>query len=350
MLENGTVFEGIAAGDFKETVCEIVFNTAMTGYVELLTEPTYAGQGLVMSYPMIGNYGVNKEDFQGEKLFASALLVHELCDTPSNFRNEMTIEELLKEYSIPCVTKLDTRAIVKTLRDFGTMKGIITSSIENKSELLEKISSYKNENLLSAVTTKEKTVYNEGGSVNVAVLDLGVKKSIISAFTKRDCKVTVYPAFTDAQEILNDKPDGIFLSNGPGSPTENESIINTVKSLFESEAPLFAVGLGHQILALANGGKVEKMTYGHRGVSQPVKDVNTENTYLSSQGHGYCVSLDGKPENSKISWVNVNDNTVEGLKYNEKAFSVQFHPETDNGPRNTSYLYDEFIKTIKEER
>ena len=349
MLENGSVFEGVAAGKFKETVCEIVFNTSMTGYVELLSEPTYYSQGIVMSYPMIGNYGVNKEDFQGERLYPSALLVHELCDTPSNFRNEMTLNELLCEYRIPCVTCLDTRAIVKMLRDNGTMKGIITNNIDDKDALLEKIKSFKQENLFEAVTRKEKLILNEGKNTNIAVLDLGVKKSVIDALLNRDCTVTIYNATTSAEEILKDSIDGIVLSNGPGNPMDCENIIAIIKKLYDNSMPILGIGLGHQLLALANGGKTEKMPYGHRGVSQPVKNIKTDNTYLSSQGHGYTVSVDGIPQNSEISWINVNDQTIEGLEYsNGKAVSVQFHPETKKGPRNTSYIYEQFIDMVKE--
>ena len=351
MLEDGSVYSGDARGSFKETVCEIVFNTSMTGYVEILTDPSYAGQGIVMTYPMIGNYGVSEKDFESSRLQPCAFLVHELCFTPSNFRNEMTLEELLIKYDIPCISGLDTRSIVKRLRESGTMRGIITADISDKDALMEKIKAYRQEKLVESVTTDKPTVLSNGDGSKIALMDFGTKRNIGNSLAQRGCAVTVYPALTTAEEIIKASPDGIMLSNGPGDPSACVEIIREIKKLYDYGIPTFAICLGHQLMALANGGETERMKYGHRGANHPVKFIHEDRTYLSSQNHGYMVNGKGLPSNAEINCINVNDSTVEGIVYHGKpVFTVQFHPEANSGPRDTSFLFDRFLKMVREGR
>ena len=350
MLEDGSLYAGEARGDFRETPCEVVFNTSMTGYVEILTDPSYAGQGIVMTYPMIGNYGVSKEDFESDKLQPCAFLVHELCDTPSNFRNTQTIDSLLKEYGIPCMSGLDTRAVVKKLRESGTMRGVITDDISDKDRLMQVIKDFRQEKLVESVTLREKRVRGEENSgAKIALMDFGTKRNITNNLVKRGCVVTEYPAWTTAEEVLRDKPDGIMLSNGPGDPQENIQIIEEVKKLYQSDVPIFAICLGHQLMALANGMRTYKLKYGHRGGNHPVKDLETGRVYISSQNHGYVVDTANlNPSVAVPAFVNVNDGTNEGLKYTGKnIFTVQYHPEACPGPQDSSYLFDRFLKMME---
>lgn len=351
MLEDGSVYNGVARGKFKETVCEIVFNTSMTGYVEILTDPSYAGQGVVMTYPMIGNYGISKADFESDKLQPCAFLVHELCGTPSNFRNEKTLEELLEEYDIPCLSGLDTRSIVKRLRESGTMRGIITADISDKNALMDKIKAFKQEKLVESVTVDKPVALSDGDGAKIALMDFGTKRNIGDSLVARGCNVIQYPSFTTAEEIIKSSPDGIMLSNGPGDPSDCVGIIKEIKKLYDYGIPTFAICLGHQLMALANGGETERMKYGHRGANHPVKFIHEDRTYLSSQNHGYMVNGKGLPSNAEINCINVNDKTVEGIIYHGKpVFTVQFHPEANSGPRDTSFLFDRFLKMVKEGR
>lgn len=352
MLEDGSVYAGTAHGDFKETACEIVFNTSMTGYVEILTDPSYAGQGVVMTYPMIGNYGVCRADFESEKLQPSAFIVHELCDTPSNFRCDGTIDDLLREYHIPCLSGIDTRAVVKKLRESGTMRGVLTADIADKERLISAIKAFKQDKLVESVTLREKTVLGENNSgAKIALMDFGTKRNIAQSLVKRGCVVTQYPAWTTAEEIIKAAPDGIMLSNGPGNPADCVGMIREIKKLYDYGIPTFAICLGHQLMALANGGETERMKYGHRGANHPVKFLHEDRTYLSSQNHGYMVNGKGLPRNAEINCINVNDKTVEGIVYHGKpVFTVQFHPEANSGPRDTSFLFDKFIKMAAEGR
>lgn len=352
MLEDGSVYAGTAHGDFKETACEIVFNTSMTGYVEILTDPSYAGQGVVMTYPMIGNYGVCRADFESEKLQPSAFIVHELCDTPSNFRCDGTIDDLLREFHIPCLSGIDTRAVVKKLRESGTMRGVLTADIADKERLMSAIKAFKQDKLVESVTLREKTVLGENNSgAKIALMDFGTKRNIAQSLVKRGCVVTQYPAWTTAEEIIKAAPDGIMLSNGPGDPADCVGMIREIKKLYDYGIPTFAICLGHQLMALANGGETERMKYGHRGANHPVKFLHEDRTYLSSQNHGYMVNGKGLPRNAEINCINVNDKTVEGIVYHGKpVFTVQFHPEANSGPRDTSFLFDKFIKMAAEGR
>lgn len=344
ILEDGTVFEGTSIGSKKEVISEIVFNTSMTGYLEVLTDPSYAGQAVVMTYPLIGNYGITP-DMESERPWVDGYIVRELSRMPSNFRCEGTIQDFLTEHDIPGIAGVDTRALTKTLRDKGTMNGMITTDENyNIEEILPKLKAYRTGNVVDKVTCKELKIL-KGKGKKVALLDLGAKNNIAKSLNERGCEVTIYPAHTTAQEILDTKPDGIMLSNGPGDPKECESIIAEIKKLYESDVPIFAICLGHQLMALATGADTYKLKYGHRGGNHPVKDLETGRVYISSQNHGYAV--DAKALDEKVAvpaFTNVNDGTNEGLKYvGKNIFTVQFHPEACPGPQDSAYLFDRFI-------
>nr|WP_294576451.1 carbamoyl phosphate synthase small subunit [uncultured Anaerostipes sp.] len=349
ILEDGHVFKGKSFGAQKEVICEVVFNTSMTGYLEVLTDPSYQGQGVVMTYPLIGNYGVCLEDVESERPWHSAFIVREISRTSSNFRREEDLEQYLIDNDIPGVCGVDTRAITKILREDGCMGGMITTNPDyNLDEILPKLKAYRVTNAVKTVTRQEKT-HVEGSGPKVALLDLGTKNNIVKSLNKRGCDVTVYPAFTSAEEILADQPDGIMLSNGPGDPKECTEIIKEIKKLYDSDVPIFAICLGHQLMALATGADTEKMRWGHRGGNHPVKDLSSGRVYISSQNHGYVIKGESIPEDvAEVSFINVNDRTIEGLNYkNKKIRTVQFHPEACPGPQDTAYLFDEFLDVMK---
>lgn len=348
ILEDGHVFKGKSFGAKCEVICEVVFNTSMTGYLEVLTDPSYQGQGVVMTYPLIGNYGVCLEDAESEKPWHSAFIVRELSRTSSNFRREEDLEEYLIKNNIPGIQGVDTRAITKILREHGCMGGMITTDENyNLDEILPKLKGYAVTKAVETVSRTEKT-HIAGEGKKVALLDLGTKTNIANSLTKRGCDVTIYPAFTSAKEILGDNPDGIMLSNGPGDPKECVSIINEIKKLYDSEVPIFAICLGHQLMALANGFDTEKMRWGHRGGNHPVKDLKSGRVYISSQNHGYVIKEESIASDvAEVSFINVNDKSIEGLNYkNKDVRTVQFHPEASPGPVDTAYLFDEFIEMM----
>jgi carbamoyl-phosphate synthase small subunit len=352
ILEDGNVIVGESIGAKKEIISEIVFNTGMTGYLEVLTDPSYAGQSVVMTYPLIGNYGICYEDMESHKPWLDAFIVRELSRIPSNFRNEESIQGFLESNDIPGIAGIDTRALVKLLRNKGTMNGMITTDENYKlEEILPKIHQYKVEKVIAKTTCKEKKIISAVAKkkYKVALLDYGLKNNIPRELAKRGCEVTIYPAFTKAAEVLKDKPDGIMLSNGPGDPKECTEIIAEVKNMYDSGVPIFAICLGHQLLALANGGDTTKMKYGHRGANHPVKDLKTGRVYISTQNHGYMVTEESiEPGLAEVSFINVNDKTVEGLHYlGKNVFSVQFHPEACAGPRDSEFLFDEFLNMME---
>ncbi len=352
ILEDGTVFTGTSIGSNREVISEIVFNTSMTGYLEVLTDPSYAGQAVVMTYPLIGNYGICREDMESKKAWPDGYIVRELSRIPSNFRSEGTIQDFLVEQDIPGIAGIDTRALTKILREKGTMNGCITTNENyNLDEILPKLKAYKTGNVVDKVTCDKKYVL-EGTGKKVALLDFGAKNNIAHSLNERGCEVTVYPACTTAEEIIKSNPDGIMLSNGPGDPKDCGSIIDEIKKLYDTNIPIFAICLGHQLMALATGGDTHKMKYGHRGGNHPVKDLSTGRVYISSQNHGYVVDVDKMPEGvAKTAFVNVNDSTVEGLEYlNKNIFTVQFHPEACPGPQDSSYLFDRFINMMEVEK
>ena len=348
ILEDGTVFEGTSIGSAREVISEIVFNTSMTGYLEVLTDPSYAGQAVVMTYPLIGNYGICREDTESKRAWPDGYIVRELSRIPSNFRSGDTINHFLEEQDIPGISGIDTRALTKILREKGTMNGMITTNSNyDLEEVTRRIQEYTVTGVVLKTTVKEPYVI-PGDGKKVALLDCGAKNNIARSLAKRGCEVTVYPADTPAEEILKTNPDGIMLSNGPGDPAENVEIIKEVRKLYESDVPIFAICLGHQLMALATGARTYKLKYGHRGGNHPVKDLETGRVYITSQNHGYAVdeeSLD--PKVAIPAFSNVNDRTNEGLKYvGKNIFTVQYHPEACPGPQDSGYLFDRFINMM----
>ncbi len=349
ILEDGHVFTGTSIGSEREVVSEIVFNTSMTGYLEVLTDPSYAGQAVVMTYPLIGNYGICYEDMESGRPWPDGYIVRELSRLPSNFRSTDTIQNFLKKYDIPGIAGIDTRALTKILRESGTMNGMITTKeYENLDEVMPRLKAYRTGKVVEKVTCKEKSVLKNDG-YKVALLDLGAKRNIARSLHERGCEVTIYPAGTKAEEIIASNPDGIMLSNGPGDPKDCGSIIDEVRKLYESEIPIFAICLGHQLMALATGADTYKLKYGHRGGNHPVKDLETGRVYISSQNHGYAVDTNSlNPDVATAAFENVNDKTNEGLKYTGKnIFTVQFHPEACPGPQDSGYLFDRFIRMME---
>lgn len=346
ILEDGTVFEGTSIGSTKEIISEIVFNTSMTGYLEVLTDPSYAGQAVVMTYPLIGNYGITP-DMESEKVWAEGYIVRELSRMPSNFRCEGTIQDFLKENDIPGIAGIDTRALTKILCEKGTMNGMITTNENyNLDEICSRLKAYKVAGKVDLVTGK--AVKTVGKGRKTALLDLGVTNSVVQALNERGCEVTIYPAHTSAEEILAGNPEGILLSGGPADPKECTEIIAEIKKLYDANVPIFAIGLGHQLLALATGADTVKMRYGHRGANHPVKDLESGKVYICAQNHGYVVDEDSLDENVAVpAFVNVNDGTNEGLKYTGKnILSVQFCPDTYRKSVGSGYLFDRFMKMM----
>ncbi len=345
-LANGKIFEGTRFGAGGDITGELVFTTGMGGYIETLTDPSYYGQIVMQTFPLIGNYGFIDEDCESAKSFVSAYIVHEKCDCPSNFRCNSTLEEYMKKNSIIGVYGVDTREITKIIRESGVMNATICSNPKDFS--IEKTQEYKIEGAVEAVSVKRPyPVACENPKHNVVLIDYGKKENIVRELTKRNCNVAVMPSSTKAEDILKLNPDGIMLSNGPGDPDDNKECIEELKRLI-GKKPIFGICLGHQLLALAMGAKTEKLKYGHRGVNQPVKNLKTGRTYISSQNHGYAVINETVEEiGGEISYINANDGTNEGINYpDKKAFSVQFHPEACSGPHDTRFLFDKFINMM----
>ena len=346
ILEDGTVFTGTSIGSTRDMISEIVF-TSMTGYLEVLTDPSYAGQAVVMTYPLIGNYGITP-DMESKKAWPDGYIVRELSRMPSNFRSEGTIQRFLKSHDIPGIAGIDTRALTKILREKGTMNGMITTNAGyDLKSVLPRLKAYTVGDVVSEVTCQEKSTL-PGEGMKVALLDLGAKNNIAKSLNDRGLEVTIYPAHTSAEEIISSNPDGIMLSNGPGDPSVCTSIIEEIKKLYHTDIPIFAICLGHQLMALATGASTYKLKYGHRGGNHPVKDLETNKVYISSQNHGYAVDAGSVDETvARPAFVNVNDGTNEGLSYVGKhIFTVQFHPEACPGPQDSGYLFDRFISMM----
>ncbi|WP_066500653.1 glutamine-hydrolyzing carbamoyl-phosphate synthase small subunit [Abyssisolibacter fermentans] len=349
-LEDGTIYKGKGFGKIGTTVGELVFNTSMTGYQEILTDPSYAGQIITMTYPLIGNYGINKEENESSKIFAKGFVVKSISDNPSNYLSENTIDNMLKDMGVVGVYDIDTRSITKKIRKSGALKCVIS----NEDLSIDELKKYIKENELKGdwmkeVGTKE-IIHIPGKGERVAVLDFGIKRNIIRNLKHYDCDITIFPYGSSYEEIIEAKPAGVFLSNGPGNPKEAVEGIETVKKLV-GKLPIFGICMGHQILALALGGDTYKMKFGHRGGNHGVYDKETDKAYITAQNHGYAV--DGKSVEEKdmiITHVNLNDGTVEGMRHSKlPIFSVQFHPEGAPGPGDSAYLFDKFINQIKEE-
>ena len=345
VLEDGQVFEGRSFGAEVSGMGELVFSTGMCGYIETLTDPSYYGQIVLQTFPLIGNYGIIEDDFEG-KCRVRGYVVREYCDEPSNFRAQYGIDRFLKENGIPGICGVDTRQITRILRENGVMNAYITTELP---ESLEELRKYAVVQAVENVTVSEPVLYEAWGEQKhkVVLVDYGAKRNIIRELCKRGCFVTVVPASCSAEELLALSPEGIMLSNGPGDPAENVFCIEQLKKLL-GKVPMFGICLGHQLMALANGGKTYKLKYGHRGVNQPVKEVGGQRTYITSQNHGYAVDAESI-RCGRIRFVNANDRTCEGIDYPEmNAFSVQFHPEACSGPKDTSFLFDRFISMMGE--
>ena len=345
-LEDGTTFVGEGFGAAADAVGELVFTTGMCGYIETLTDPSYAGQIVMQTFPMIGNYGIIPADFEG-KCAVRGYVVHEWCDTPSNFRAAGDLDTYLKSVGIPGIAGIDTRALTRTLRECGTMNATITDEVPAD---LTAVKAYAVTDAVASVTCAAPTEYSADGETccRVSLLDFGAKRNIIRSLTARGCAVTVFPASTPAADILATAPDGVMLSNGPGDPAENTAIIAEIGKLL-GRVPVFGICLGHQLMALAVGGSTVKLKYGHRGVNQPARDLVSGRTYITSQNHGYAVVGNSLPT-GEVRFVNANDGTCEGIDYPAlRAFSVQFHPEACAGPHDTAFLFDRFCDLMKGE-
>lgn len=341
ILENGMVFEGNAFGYLSDSVGEVVFTTGMTGYQEVLTDPSYYGQIVTMTYPLIGNYGVNLEDVESNSPKVRGFIVREKCSFPSNFRCEMNLDDYLKQNKIVGLEGIDTRALTKVLRNNGTMKGIIVVNEIGEQDIDDRIAAYSNKEAVKNVTT-DKVYTIEGKGKHVAVMDFGIKTNILRCFKKRGCKLTVFPANAKAEDILAINPDLVFLSNGPGDPQDVPESIENIKKLI-GQKPIVGICLGHQLLTLALGGTTTKLKFGHRGCNHPVKDLETNKVTITSQNHGYVVET--LPEEVVATHININDGTIEGMKHKTlPIFSVQFHPEASAGPHDSEYIFDKFME------
>ena len=350
ILADGTEFEGRAFGADGSVVGEIVFTTAMVGYQETLTDPSYCGQIVTQTFPLIGNYGVNSVDPESNGSVVSGYIVREQCEDPSNFRCEGDLDSYLKKYNIIGIYDIDTRHLTKIIRESGVMNGAIVHGDFDKEALLAQIRAYNVGKVVPKVSVKAKEYYPaENAKFNVVLMDYGYKFNIRRELVRRGCNVTVMPWNSTADEIKALNPDGIMLSNGPGDPADNTEAIQTLRELIPAQIPTFGICLGHQLLALANGAKTEKLKYGHRGGNQPVKDLALDRTFITSQNPGYAVVSGSVPaEAGEVSHVNGNDGTCEGVRYhNAPAFTVQFHPEACGGPKDTAYLFDEFIELME---
>lgn len=343
-LQNGKQFQGYRFGAEGEVLGELVFTTGMTGYIETLTDPSYYGQIVTQTFPLIGNYGMIENDAESKKPWVSAYIVRELCEKPSNFRCEKTLDEYLEEKGIVGLYGIDTRELTKIVREYGVMNAKITDKpLKNTDGLLK----YTVKNAVKSVTCAEPEYLGDKNGLKVVVWDFGAKDNISKELVKRGCYCIKVPSFYTAEQILALNPDGLMLTNGPGDPAENVEIIENLKKL-AGKLPIFGICLGHQLFALAMGGKTMKMKYGHRGANQPVKNLDTGRVYISSQNHGYEVIASSLHGVGKLSYINANDGTCEGFDYPElNAYTVQFHPEACGGPQDCSFLFDKFINNIK---
>jgi carbamoyl-phosphate synthase small subunit len=359
VLEDGSTFTGRAFGALGDTSGEVVFNTSMCGYQEILTDPSYAGQIVVMTYPHIGNYGTNDEDEESHRPYAEGLIAREFSAVASNWRSSETLESYLKRHKIVGLSEVDTRAIVLHIRSRGAMRGIISSGAENSEELLVKVRSIKNmlgSDLATKVTCEEPYEYSgvsepELKRFNVIAYDFGIKRNILKRLVNAGCNVTVVPALTSAEDILARQPDGVFLSNGPGDPEPLEYAVQNIRKLL-GRTPVFGICLGHQLMGIAFGGKTYKLKFGHRGGNQPVKNLVSKRVEITAQNHGFAVEPDSLNGNQiDLTHINLNDQTLEGICHRSvPAFSVQYHPEASPGPHDSHYLFEQFKKLMLEFR
>jgi len=365
LLEDGTVFEGTSFGARGEKCGEVVFNTAMTGYQEILTDPSYNEQIITMTYPLIGNYGTNGADWESRKVFASGFIVKENCDYPSNWRKRSTLAEYLKKNNVVALEGIDTRKLVRHIRTEGAMRGIISSTAPGVKRLRERLEAYPGlvaRDIVRDVTVKRAYQWTEPvvdilgpgalkpeSRYKVVALDFGIKRNILRLLCSYGCEVVVVPAQTSAKEVLAHKPDGVFLSNGPGDPEPVRYAIETIKRLL-GRLPIFGICLGHQLLALALGGRSFKLKFGHRGANHPVKNLRTHEIEITSQNHGFCIDIDSlREQDVELTHVNLNDHTLEGFRCRKAAaFCVQYHPEASPGPHDSRYLFETFTELMDE--
>jgi len=363
VLEDGRTFNGASFGADGETFGEMVFNTSMSGYQEILTDPSYAGQLVCMTYPLIGNYGVNESDVESRRPWVEGFVVREASRIASNWRAMMSLDEYLRRNSIVGIEQIDTRALVRHIRDKGAMRAGISTVETDAAKLLEKILAspiMKNRELASTVTVEDPYEYsgestsdesktqNPKSKMHIVAYDFGVKTNSLREFSKFGCRVTVVPADTPASDVMALKPDGIFLSNGPGDPSSMQSVIEEIKKLTETQTPIFGICLGHQLIGSAFGGETYKLKFGHRGGNQPIKDLTTGKIEIASHNHGFAVDASTLPADVEITHVNLNDNTVAGLRHKRlPVFSVQYHPESAPGPHDSEYLFERFVELMK---
>ena len=353
VLEDGRAFRGAAFGAKGEAFGEMVFNTSMSGYQEILTDPSYAGQIVCMTYPLIGNYGVNEEDVESGKPWVEGFVVREASRVASNWRSTETLDEYLKKHNIVGIERIDTRALVRHIRDKGAMRAAISSVDLDEKSLLEKVLNspeMKNRELASSVSVGETFDFpaSQEEKYHVVAFDFGVKTNSLREFSKFGCRVTVVPQNTSAETVLALKPDGIFLSNGPGDPSAMNRVVEEIKKLTTENVPMFGICLGHQILGQVFGGETYKLKFGHRGGNQPIKDLTTGRIEIAAHNHGFAVEAVSLPDTIEITHVNLNDNTVAGLQHKTlPVFSVQYHPESAPGPHDSEYLFERFIELME---
>ena len=352
VLEDGSVFVGDAFGAMEEKLVEVVFNTSMVGYQEIISDPSYTYQAVCMTYPFIGNYGICDDDYETKRPSISGLIVRDYCDEPSNFRCAETLDSVMKRYGIAGISGIDTRKLSRHIRNFGSCKALICDFNKDEKEAVKFLKSHEiPKDAVSTVSTKEIYTYDDEGEnkalYHVVAIDCGMKWNILRSMFGRDCKITVVPFDTTAEKILSLKPDGVFISNGPGDPTDVKATIKTVKELI-GKCPIFGICLGHQIISLAYGAKTYKLKFGHRGGNHPVKNLLNDKLEITSQNHSYAVDVDSvKGTGLEITHINLLDNTVEGVRCEkDHVFSVQYHPESAPGPQDSAYLFNEFIKEM----
>ncbi len=347
VLQNGQVFTGKRFGAQDDISGEVVFTTSMVGYLETLTDPNYKNQIVVQTFPLLGNYGFISEDLESKKAHLKAYIVYEYCQEPSNFRSEGCLDIFLNENNVVGLYDVDTRSLTKTLRENGTMNGIITSSIADVAQYLKDLECLEIKDVLAEVSCEE--AFTEGsGETKVVLWDMGTKNSLRAELTDRGMEVVTVPFNTTAAEILANNPDGVVISDGPGNPADNKEVIKEIAALIKKNVPVLAIGLGHQMTAIAQGGKTYKLPYGHRGGSQSVRDLYSDRIYITNQNHGYAVDNDSLGNDAQVNYVNTNDKSCEGIVYkNKPVVSVQFQPLTAAGPLDTGFIYDKFAETMK---